>query len=500
MNKKNSKSDFLDVEIPTKEQLGNFARLSRLTLENVNKRNYYRKWCAFWRKYDKDDVMRWIAHPEANYRQLRDVSLLLYEISPQYKRLINYFSKMMLFSYTVTPFKLDRSKPIDKELLKESYYSVLNLLEKMKLRHELTRVFLTCFKEDIFYGYIYRTTDSFYIKKLHPDFCKISQIEDGCFLYAFDFMYFDTRKDELDYYGDEFKRRYELYKKNGNSSRWQILKPERQFCIKFNEDIPYPSIPFVGVFEGIFDIQDYKGLKKVKAENDNYKVLALEIPINTEGDYLISYDDIVDYYERLVDVLPENIGAFITPTKVEDFSFENTGTNDINNVNDATKTFWNDAGVSSVIFGLDKPTAASLNAAIKADESMVFALARQCERNINRLFKHWLKHRVFQIQILDITVFNQSEMFNMYLKAAQASCPTVTMTCAAMGMTPTQMIDLCYLETEVLDLPNKFKPLSTSYTMSGDDEGGAPTQEEKGEELSDSGEQTRESEAHVEYE
>ena len=113
MNKKNSKSDFLDVEIPTKEQLGNFARLSRLTLENVNKRNYYRKWCAFWRKYDKDDVMRWIAHPEANYRQLRDVSLLLYEISPQYKRLINYFSKMMLFAYTVTPFKLDRSKPID---------------------------------------------------------------------------------------------------------------------------------------------------------------------------------------------------------------------------------------------------------------------------------------------------------------------------------------------------------------------------------------------------
>ena len=502
MGKEEKKAEFLDVESLTKEQLEQFARLSRLTLENVNKQDYYRKWCAFWRKYDKKDVMHWIAHPEANYRQLRNVSLLLYEISPQYKRLINYFAKMMLFSYTVTPFKLDRTQPIDKELMRNSYYSVLNLLEKMNLRHELTRVFLTCFKEDVFYGYIYKTIDSFYIKKLHPDFCKIAQIEDGCFLYAFDFTYFNNRKDELEYYGDEFRRRYELYQKNGNSSRWQILKPERQFCIKFNEDIPYPSIPFIGVFEGIFDIQDYKGLKKVKAENDNYKVLALQIPIDAEGNYLISYDDIVDYYERLIQVLPENIGAFITPTKVEDFSFENTGTNDINNVNDATKTFWNDAGVSSVIFGNDKVTSATLNVSVKADESMVFALARQCERNINRLLKHWLKHSVYQIKILDITYYNQQDMFNMYLKGAQASTPTITMACAALGMTPADMIDQCYLETEILDLANKFKPLATSYTQSAndEDEGGAPTQEEKGEELSDAGEQTRESGVHEDYE
>lgn len=489
------------VQTFSKEQLENFARLNRLTLEDLNSRHYYRKWSSFWRRYEKEDVLQWISNPEANYRRLREISLLLYEISPQYKRLINYFAKMMTFSYVVTPFKLNRSEPIDKELLKDAYFSTLRMLEKMKLEHEMIRVFLTCFKEDVFYGYIYKTVDSFYIKKLNPDYCKITGIEDGCFLYSFDFSYFDIRSDELEYYGEEFKRRYELYRKSKGSKRWQVLKPEKQFCIKFNEDIPYPSIPFVGVFEGIFDIQDYKGLKKVNAENDNYKILGLKIPIDSEGNYLIPYEDIVDYYERLTTVLPDNIGAFITPTDVMDFSFENSGTNDINNVNDATKTFWNDAGVSSVIFGNDKVTAATLKVSVTADEAMVFGLARQCERNINRLFKYWMPKYIFEIHFLDVTHYNREEKFNMYLKGAQASLPSITAACATIGISPSNMLDLNMLETEILELQEKFKPLATSYTLTGEEEeGGAPTQEEKGEELSDAGEQTRESESHDNYE
>lgn len=487
------------VQTYTKEQLENFARLNRITLEDLNNRHYYRKWSSFWKRFEKKDVLQWISNPELNYKKLREVSLLLYEISPQYKRLINYFAKMMTFAYTVTPFKLNRNEPLNIEAIRSAYYSTLRMLEKMKLEHEMIRVFLTCFKEDIFYGYIYKTTDSFYIKKLNPDYCKISGIEDGCFLYSFDFQYFDTHKDELEYYGTEFLRKYRLYKKSKNR-RWQVLKPERQFCIKFNEDIPYPSIPFVGLFEGIFDIQDYKGLNKVKAENDNYKILGLKIPIDSEGNYLLEYEDVVDYYERLACVLPDNIGAFITPTDVLDFSFENSGTNDINNVNNATKTFWNDAGVSSVIFGNDKVTAATLKVSVTADEAIAFGLARQCERNINRLFKYWMPEYIFEIQFLDVTHYNREEKFNTYLKGAQASLPTITAACATIGLSPSNMLDLNMLETEILGLQEKFKPLATSYTLTGDNEGGAPTQEEKGEELSDAGEQTRESGVHQEYE
>lgn len=451
----------------------------------------------FFGRFKKDDIRKWLEHPERFYKQLRIASNALYEISPQYRRLIGYFAKMHTFAYILLPFKLNLHKNINVQLLKKCYSQSCMYLEKASLKHELIKIYTTCFKEDIFYGYVYQTSDSFYIKKLNPDYCKITMIEDGCFIYDFDFTYFNKYPEDLENYGEEFIERFEMYKQHPSSMRWQTLNTQNQLCLKYNEDIPYPSIPFVGVFEGIFDIQDYKGLKKAKAETDNYKVLALKVPIDDNGNYKVDYDDIVDYYERLLDVLPENIGAFLTPMAVEDFSFENAGAVDDNKVSDATKTFWNDAGVSSVIFGGDKITSATLNVSITADEEMVFAFTRQVERNINRLLKRMPGTYKFKINFLDITYFNRQEMFNTYLKGAQASLPTTTMACAALGLSPTDMMNLNYIETTILDIPNKFIPLSTSYTQSSD--GGAPTQEEKNEVLSDAGEVSRESEVNAEY-
>ena len=39
--------------------------------------------------------------------------------------------------------------------------------------------------------------------------------------------------------------------------------------------------PFIGVFAGIFDIDDYKGLQKARTEIGNYKILSLKIPMET---------------------------------------------------------------------------------------------------------------------------------------------------------------------------------------------------------------------------
>lgn len=488
-----------NVKTIDKQQLGLYARLGQIMLRNLNKYTNKREVRMFFGRFKKEDIQKWIEHPDTYAKELRNASIALYEISPQYKRLINYFAKMMVFAYVITPFKINRNSTIKKESYIKAYNSIVQYIDKINLKHELIKVYTTCFREDVFYGYTYQTADSFYIKKLNPDFCEITMIEDGCFIYSFDFSYFDTYPADLKNYGEEFEERYDMYKHNRTTMRWQVLNTQRQFCIKLNEDLCYPSIPFIGVFEGIFDIQDYKGLKKAKTETDNYKVLSLFVPTDDEGNYKLDYDDIVDYYERLLDVLPENIGAFLTPMQVSDFSFENAGAVDDNNVANATKTFWNDAGVSAVIFGADKVTSATVNLSIQADEEMVFALTRQVERNINRLLKQRSGQYKFKINILDVTIYNQKDMFNLYLKGAQASLPTTTMACATIGLNPADMMNLCELENEILDIPNKFKPLATSYTQSSSGDEGAPTQEDKGEELTEAGELSRDSDVHTEY-
>jgi hypothetical protein len=190
--------------------------------------------------------------------------------------------------------------------------------------------------------------------------------------------------------------------------------------------------PFIGVFYGIYDIDDYKSLKKSQTEIGNYKILGMEIPLDSEGNYQIDQDTALTYYRNLTNVLPENIGAFLTPMKVTDYEFEQSGSVDDNKVNDAVQTFWDDAGVGSSLFSNAKQTSATLRLSIMADEQIVFAFMRQIERNINRLLKYDTGDK-FKIQILDVTYFNQQEMYKTYLSGAQASLPMATMACSAMS-------------------------------------------------------------------
>ena len=69
----------------------------------------------------------------------------------------------------------------------------------------------------------------------------------------------------MESFGEEFVEKYELYKTH-RSMRWQSLNSKRTFCLKVNEDIDFPMPPFIGVFAGIFDIDDYKGLQKARTE------------------------------------------------------------------------------------------------------------------------------------------------------------------------------------------------------------------------------------------
>jgi len=481
------------------DRMSKFSQLKRIILRDMNRDPYRRSRnpMHYMKKYPKDIVSRWIDHPEIFQDELRRMSRHLYQVSPHYKRLINYFATMHLFSYIVLPVNFkDNVTAEEIEKYSTDYYKTINYIDKMNLRHELEKICKVCFKEDVFYGYKYESKDTFYLRQLPPEYCKITCIEDGCFLYDFDFTYFITYPEDLPTFGEEFIERFEIFKNEG--VRWQTLDAKRQFCIKLMEDIPYPVVPFLGVFEGIYDIDDYKSLKKAKAETDNYKVIALKIPTNDDGEFIINEDKLLEYYAALLDVLPENIGAFLTPMDSKDYNFENAGTADNNNVNNSIKTFWNDAGVSSMIFGDENKTSATLDISIKADMQMVFSLSRQIERNINRLLKMYATKYKFKIEFLDITYYNKDELVSQYLKLAQSSLPTTTMASAATGLTPVNMVGMNFIETEILHIHEKFKALSTSYTQSGDD-GGAPTVEERGGKLSDAGEQTRDNNVNAEY-
>ena len=220
--------------------------------------------------------------------------------------------------YVIYPFKFDESKK-DTKAFKSSYKKACDYLEIFNLQHEMRKVLVTAWREDLFAGYIYQTKDSLYIRKLPPDYVRISSIVDGCYMIAFDFAYFDRwqvgtkENSELVSYGEEFVEKYNLYLKDRINYRWQELEHKRQFNIKISEDVTYPLIPLLGCLPGIYDIEDYKDLDKGAAVLRNYKAIGLKLPTNDKGDLLINKDLADQFYNQLVNITPPNVGAFETP-------------------------------------------------------------------------------------------------------------------------------------------------------------------------------------------
>lgn len=471
-----------------------FAKLSKLIINDLNDSTPS---SSINKKYTKEDIIRFMQNPRKNQKQLREVSRYLYEASPNYKRLILYFACLPTFDYIVEPYGVNIEK-INKKTFKNQYQKTLELLEIMNLPHEFLKVLKIAFKEDVFYGYEHMTTDSYFIQPLDPDYCQISSIEDGVYNFAFDFSYFDKYPKKLKQYPKEFQIKYKKYQQSKKDNRWQELDSTNTVCIKINEELDYPLPPFNAVFESVFDIEDYKKLKKTKTKLDNYMVLTQQIPLDDKsGDpnsFLIDLDTAIAFHNRAAQSLPEAVGLITSPMKIDAIKLDRKQT-DTDQVAQAERDYYNAAGVSQFLFNGEKASVAGLSKSINTDEQIIFTLLRQFERWINRKLKNYNTTYNFKVKFLDITVFNRNDVFERYLKAAQYGVPSKLALGASLGFSGSELVNMTYLENEVLNLNSLFEPLSSSHTQSGKDSAGRP--QKKADDLTESGEKTRNNDGNI---
>lgn len=484
-NAKDGKSSYITYQDLLTGVYANLSKIGIRNLESTSETN------PTYTKYTKDQLVTYLGNPASYEKQLRKMSKYLFNISNYYRRLIQYFANMPTFSYTISPYGLDRSKTVNANKLKKAYYSSVAAVELMNLPHEATKMFTIAFRDDVYYGYEWETNDSVAFQNLDADYCKISSIEDGVYNFAFDFSYFDSNQDKLPNYPPEFQTMYDTYKTNTQLYKWQELDSTKSICIKVNEHDYIPIPPFVSLFSALADIEDYRAISKNASETNNYKALAMEIPLGDKGEFLIDYNDAKEFYDMMTNVLPPNIGAILTPMKLTDWNFEKSGVNsDTNEVAKAEATFFTTAGVNKILFGGgEDPSATTLNLCTVNDQMIVFAVMRQLERWVNRKLKSVSSSYKFRINFLPVTHYNIAEMHERYLKDATYGMPTRTAALATVGYAGTDYENMTYLENEILGLSNGEMPLKSSNTQSGSagDEGGRPTNASKGEGLSDAG-------------
>lgn len=482
----------------------NFEKFSKLEKKEIQINNSRRTVVKSYKQSEVRNLIDNYTHKN-NQKQLREISELLYERSTQYKRLIKHFAGMPTFPYVLIPNGDLRN--ISSDEVKDKYREIGKFLDVLNIKHEMGKVIVDVFKKETFYGYLnHRGTTSF-IQPFDNEICMITSIEDGVYNFSIDMSTFNNDITLLDFYPKEVEQKYKKWlknnkgkgkgtnNKNGATDNWVELDSENTICIKLNEERHNVSVPmFTGTFESIFDIDGFKQLRKDREELQNYMIISQQLPIRTDSednnDFLIDRDTMNYFHNTIADSLPDNVALITSPMKLDSIKFDkDTVEND--GVTKAERAFWESSGTSQSLFNAVNGTSSSINMSIKTDEAIVLTLLTQIERWVNRLLKRKFTNPLFKVEILGVTQFNQNEIFEKYLKASQFGIPVKSHIGAIMGLSPIGMLDMTYLENDILQIPKDFIPLQSSHTQNGEDseENGRPQSDV--EDLSDEGEKSR---------
>lgn len=470
-----------------------FALTNHLITRDLNSRVY----APTFSRFKKEDIARYLSDPYKYEKELRAAVTYIYGASPHFRRIIQYFVGLSDLSYIVTPHRID-PKRVNKKTLSNNYRKVLNMLSSINIKTQGAKILTVCLREDTFYGTMWVTNDNITIQQLPSDYCAISSTEGNVPNVTFDFTYFDTRSNLLEYYPAEFRTKYEIYKNNFRQ-RWIELDAPTSFAIKCNADIlEYSTPPFAGILREIYDIEDFKQLKLNKAALENYAMVAMTIPMTENGDWGIDLTKAKEFWSNLDAVLPDEIGSVLTPMPLSKISFERSNTSDRDTVAEAEQDMFTASGVSSLLFNNEKASANALLLSIKADQSITYGIVKSLEEALNRFIQAQNYGKNFKMTFLDCSPYNRKDVGDAYLKAASYGIPTILAYAASQGIGQADLDSMSYLEGQVLELQDLFRPLQSSSQMSSDDldsnaatdEGGAPT---KGVgEISESGEQNQE--------
>ena len=436
--------------------------------------------------YTKEQILAYLNNPAANAARLIDASRKMFQNSPQYRRLILYYAGMSMWSYILEPETYVPSK-VKKETITRQYYKYAAYVEKMNIKHEMRKACTIALRDGILYGVIRSNRDTWFIQSIEPKYCKLSSIIDGCWVFSVNMSM--IKEEDLYMYPEEFEEMYRTYIRTGD--KWQEVPDEICFCLKGDETVSYVYPPFAAILPNIIDLEAFRELAEIAKEIGNYKLVAMRVPLNDKSELSLPWETIMDFYKHLSNALPDYVGAAAVPLELDDIDFRESNARSTSDLEEATRDFWSATGVSSLLFGdAANNTASALRLSIRTDEEIVFCLVAQCERLIN----HHLAKKVggslsFRINILPVTVFNQEQMVGYYKEAATYGLPTKTAYASTTGISPTAVPGLCTVENDILEYPEIFIPLSSSYTMSGD-ESGRP--EMTDDELGEAGDKTRE--------
>ena len=433
-----------------------------------------------------------LKHPRQCWKILLQASKELMLCSPHYYRMNNLYSNMASFCWGIDLYDIKDNAKI--EAMKKSYSALAAKLEGMNLRHEFSKIMKIIPYQDIYCGLVFENQSDFFFQEIDYKICELYQIQDG--LYNFRINLTGIQAQNLTAYPNYIQQAY-LDLKDGKANantlgQWYTPPADKQICLKMNSQWTFPYPILISLIKDILDLDTYKKLKLQSARTDNYKAIAVEVPIdeNTVDKPLLTPETLGIFADINRESMTDDIGLLHTlGSHATPISFKDSS-NTRNNVGDSVDEVYNSSGISKELFnGSSSITAANL--ATENSAAFIYGLYRQFERFVNRFIKIRKYNKQafkFYFYLLDITVFNRDSVSTRYKDAIALGIPVIDKYIASLDLTPSRTLGAYITHENIFDFRNHCVPLQTSYNSS-DNNGGRP--ESKVSELKDSGEKTR---------
>lgn len=485
----NDKQQFSDLTSGKTKSM-DFARIKRLILSELSLNKSIRPQRIF--TFTRQQILNMCQYPERYGTQILKLMDYMYQKSGYMRRLIDYFSNMSKLNYYIDTEVTDVSFfKVDEKKLKKSYINFAIQSSKFNLSNVVHDITKRLYLNDACYAYVIENDLDISYFFLDPRYCEIRKIVNGN-VYEFAInrsllsdAYFASLPTEL-------QRLLEVSKELSKNNLVDIPY-KNGFCLKYNNNFLHLFPPFFPMCADILLIDEYKDLAKSKAINDAYKLLVLPVPMK-DGEVAMGDGMLAPYVETALNVVQENIGVLPYPGKVESVEFSSSNSDDRDKVADATKQMYANQGVSEALMS-GASSGSELKLSITNDSADIFRIYRMLENWVSiqmKLRDYIYTSYQFIYKIMDITIFNQTDVIDEELKLSQASLPNKARLCAASGLSPSAMLGNTIIENTIFkDVLDMWQPLKSSYTSSDSTDGSGRPEKDIGS-LSPSGEQTKE--------
>lgn len=385
---------------------------------------------------------------DANQKSLRQLSDYLVSVSFVYKRLVDFYSRLMdCVVWTAAPLR-DNTKM-------NRYMKAAGIVRNFNMKRNIVQFSEDLILHGVTYGFVRgdASKEPVTIQRLDPDYCRVAGITtDGVLGVAFNFGYFNGKESQLECYDPIFATLFATSKTTNQN--WQLLPLESSFCLKLDLNKLDWSMPFLsGLFESIIGLTDIQAAQDAQDLTTGQKLIwgFIDTIAQTKepDDYAVSLDLALKFLDMINEALPSSIGTCVSPMKLEAIDLGGDSADPTNGNNVVAKSYQNIVNANGAIV-LDNTRITNSTAFKLALKASCLQITRPVYEQVNAFIMHQLRC-VFGITDVAVEFDSTPSYFRPdrveeLTKLAQYGVPVKMHIAAIEGMDVVEMVGYDRLE------------------------------------------------------